>query len=278
MKRFFSLIISLFVIVLLLKSFLIDAYYVASDSMKNTLLAGDFTIGLKAAYKLKTPEQIPFTQYKIPSYVIADLTTPQRNDIVLFRLNNYLVDERYSQQDLIKRIVALPGEKIQILKNKIFINDKKIENIFTIEQKSSISEQLIHLNIISPPDKKFSYLNYGPIEVPAKGDTIELNPKNIKFWQPLINFENNGKHISTEGTVIMFKNQPIKEYIIKNNYYFVLGDNLTKSVDSRILGFIPENAIESKILFTYLSIEPLSESSELSFIKRIRLNRILKTL
>ena len=259
---------------LIIKLFILDAYYVASESMRLTLLAGDFVIGNKIAYKLKTPDFVPFSQIRIPSYTILELSKPKRNDIVVFRLNSFLIDEKYSEKDLIKRIVGLPGETIQISNNKITINNQEIENFITEDENSILSDKL---KILNYSDKNFSYMNYGPLKIPAEGDTIEVNPKNIKFWQPIINYENKGKFISVEGSVITFKGEPINKYALKENYYFVFGDNIKQSVDSRVLGFIPESAIESKVLFVYLSIEPKLEKSNLSFIERVRFNRIFKT-
>lgn len=254
--------------------FILDAYFVASESMKNSLIVGDYILGNKIAYRIKTPDYIPFTQIKIKSYCLFEISKPQRNDIITFKLNEFLVNKDYSRKDLIKRIVGLPGETIFISNNKILIDEKEIDNFLTLEDTSVSSESF---KIFNYPGKDFSYLNYGPIKIPTKGDTIEINPKNIKFWQPLINFENNGKFLSNEGSVITFKGKPIYKYIIKENYYFVLGDNIRKSVDSRILGFIPESAIESKVMMIYLSIEPVFEKPSSNFMQRIRFNRIFKT-
>ncbi len=271
MKKLFSVVLSIFLIVITAKIFLIDAYQVTSDSMKNSLLAGDFIIGNKIAYKLKTPIKIPFTNIKIPYYNLLELSKPQRNDIVIFRLNEFLVDKKFLEKDLIKRIIGLPGEYIHLTDNKILVDGNEITNYLNFEENSNVDESIAVYNY---PSKNFSYLNYGPIKVPAKGDTIKLNPKNIKFWQPLINYENNGKFISNEGTVITFRCKPITKYVLKENYYFALGDNFRKSVDSRILGFIPESAIEAKVAFIYFSVKPENADISKDFFKRIRFNRI----
>lgn len=273
MKKFFYLFLSFLIFVIIIKAFILDAYFVASDSMKNTLLSGDFVLGNKAAYKIKTPVYIPFTQIRIPSVDLTKIDTPKRNDIIVFRLNEFLTNSKYSDLDFIKRIVGLPGENFHLYNNEILINGNKIKNYFSIERKKYPS---MDFDVYDFNEKQFSYLNYGPIKIPAKGDTIELNPKNIKFWQPLINFENDGKFISNEGTVITFKGKPINKYVFTKNYYFVLGDNLNNSVDSRILGLIPEDAIVAKVKLIYLSIAPNAHNSASNFLERIRFNRLFK--
>jgi signal peptidase I len=239
--------------------------------MKNTLLLGDYIVGIKCAYKIKTPNYIPFTHFKIPSIEIFDLSKPERNDIVVFNLDEFLVNPRYSNKDFIKRIVGKPGEIIELKKNKLFVNNREVSNHFIFDDKTSFSEKI---EIYDYSKEGFSYLNYGPIKIPQKGDTININPNNIKFWQPLINYENQGKFISVEGTVITFKGIPIKEYVIKENYYFVLGDNIVQSFDSRIFGFVPENLIESKVVMIYLSLIPQDEKPSSNFWERIRFERL----
>ena len=274
MKKLFYLVLIFLFLIIIIKLFFFDAYYIASDSMKSTLLVGDYIIGNKAAYRIKTPNYIPYTNKKIPSYNLLELSKPERNDIIVIRLNEFLVNKDYSDKDLIKRIVGLPGETLRLSDNKIFIDDKMIDDFFFISEDTSNFNG--NFKIFNYPGTKFSYMNYGPIKIPAKGDTIEINPRNIKFWQPLINFESQGKYISNEGTVITFQGKPFNKYVIKENYYYVLGDNIRKSVDSRILGFIPESAIESKVIMIYLSVEPKFDSSSVNFWERIRFNRIFK--
>ena len=275
MKRYLFNFIYLFVLIIILKSFIIDAYYVASDSMQKTLLRGDFIIGLKFYYRLKSPSNIPFTNISIPSINLFYFSKPKHNDIIIFKLNEYLINENYTNYEFIKRIVGLPGETIQIKDYKLFINNKEKENYFWID---GTPRKFDKLKIFNPTTNPFSYLNYGPIKIPSKGDSIELNPQNIKFWQPFINFEQGGKFLSTEGTVITLKGIPIRNYKFNYDYYFVVGDNINNSLDSRILGFIPENVIEAKIALIYFSIESEPKQLSFNFIDKIRFSRLLKKL
>ena len=62
-----------------------------------------------------------------------------------------------------------------------------------------------------PYNNKWSLENYGPIIIPKKGMTVELDPKNILLWQNAINIDYGNKVISVEGTVINLNNQSNKK-------------------------------------------------------------------
>jgi signal peptidase I len=82
-----------------------------------------------------------------------------------------------------------------------------------------------------------------------------------------------------EGLVITLNAKPIQEYVIQNDNYFVIGDNLDVSMDSRYLGFITEEMIIGKALFIYWSMDSKkSAPGPLGFLSEIRASRIFKSV
>ena len=86
MKRLLKILVLVIIIVLILKSFIIDAFRIPTGSMKDTLLEGDFILVNKAAYSISTPHQIPFWGKRLSRTELMSTGNPEFNDIVAFEI------------------------------------------------------------------------------------------------------------------------------------------------------------------------------------------------
>ena len=124
---------------------------------------------------------------------------------------------------------------------------------------------------IFPFDKNYLWTedNFGPVYIPKKGETIELNLANLPLYKRIIEaYEQNVLKVCNDTIYI---NDVISDsYTFSMDYYFVLGDNRHNSNDSRYWGFVPENHIIGKARQVWLSIDKNTEGS------RIRWNKMFK--
>jgi len=115
-----ALIIAL-ILALLIRTFIIQAFKIPTGSMEPTLLVGDHLLVTKFSYSVHIPNEIPFTSIQLfPDYHFF-ASVPERGNIVVFK---YPEDE---SKDFIKRVIGLPGETIQVIQQRVYINDKLLK-------------------------------------------------------------------------------------------------------------------------------------------------------
>lgn len=113
---------------------------------------------------------------------------------------------------------------------------------------------------------------YGPLYVPRKGDAIVLDSSNSILYERVIrSYENNPTYEVRDGKAYMDGKQ-VSTYTFRQNYYFMMGDSRHNSADSRFWGFVPEDHIVGKALFTWMSLEP----HETNIFKKIRWSRLFR--
>ncbi len=156
-------------------------------------------------------------------------------------------------------------------KIKDFGNVKKIERM--LAKKEETIKRVRHngtidtVNSIFPVDKNWNVDHYGPLYIPKKGDIIKLSKENITQYLNIIKkYEHNA--LSIKGDEIIINGKIADTYTIKQNYYFMMGDNRYRSLDSRFFGYVPEDHVFGKPLFRWLSIEWRNG-------KKLRLDRMM---
>jgi signal peptidase I len=264
----------------IIKGFFIDFYKIPTGSMQKTLLIGDYIAINKFSYGISTPHNIPFTEIDIPHVDLVKIKKPEINDVIVFefpgQLNEYGPPVPFNY---VKRVIGRPGDTVEIKDRIVYVNKVPLSTppgtVFKTEiiGKGKKDPKLFSLG------KNWNIDNYGPVRIPKRGDIIELTGENIGCWGMLINRELEKQTVSTEGSVITIGDTPVKNYTIRKDYYFVLGDNREDSMDSRYWGFVPSDAIIGKALIVYWSWDPfISIINANELYKSIKWNRIFKTI
>ena len=206
-----SIFIAIF-IALLIRSFIFEPFNIPSGSMKPNLLVGDFIFVSKYSYGF-SKHSLPFSIPIIPGKIFSN--TPERGDVVVFKT------PENNRTDYIKRVIGLPGDKIEIKNGIIFINGSEI-----LRKK---------LNDFIDTDNKTS------------------NKRVRMYNEYFFNKEINILDITDNGIA-----DNTQLFNVPENHFFVMGDNRDNSQDSRFIstvGFIPYENLVGKAQFIFFSLE-----------------------
>lgn len=210
---------------MIIRTFVIELFYVPTGSMKATILEGDYIFSTKYSYGF-SKYSIPFSPNLFEGRFFA--SSPSRGDIVVMRPPHEM-STRY-----IKRLIGLPGDKLQVIDNVTYINDIPIDRI---EVGKFFSEE------------GKEYIKYR-----------ETLPGGVSFFTYKLK---SADHIFKED------HSNFGPYEIPNDHYFFMGDNRDQSGDSRYqLGMVPFENLIAKAQFVLFSAKESLWSSEINTIKQ----------
>jgi signal peptidase I len=165
-REYFELIAETAVFVFFVMTFVVQAFQIPTGSMEPTLLVGDFLLVNKLAY-VNAPSAV--------DRLLLPRRPVRRQDIVVFKYPNELA------KDFVKRVIGLPGEKIEIRNKQVFIDDKPLGEPYKVHNDS----QIIAKNDLYQYSDTIRD-NFGPVTVPAghifvMGDNRD-NSADSRYW------------------------------------------------------------------------------------------------
>ncbi|MEZ4740129.1 MAG: signal peptidase I [Flavobacteriales bacterium] len=227
-------------------------------------------------------------------------TGVRRGDIVVFRdpLKDHVSMVR--RPLLVKRIVGMPGDVVELRKGRLYVNNKPVQfggeptraylvrlekaedvdalldtlglpksmvqagrSVVELPLNEALAMQVRRMPFVvsveamrlssGAPRHVFPFSqaypwnsdDYGPIIIPAKGDTVKLNAANLPLYDRLIGVYE-GHELGVDRNTLQLDGKPLERYGFEQNYYFVLGDGRHHSADSRYWGFLPEDHITGR--------------------------------
>jgi signal peptidase I len=137
-------------------------------------------------------------------------------------------------------------------------NSNQFDTIYRVIEETKSSN-----SIFFPNNKRFSWNNdhFGPLYIPKAGDKIDLNIKTLPLYKKIItDYEFNDLKVIDED--ILINGIKENEYVFKQDYYWMMGDNRYNSEDSRVWGFVPFDHVLGRPVFIWMSIEGLFSGIE----------------
>ena len=149
----------------------------------------------------------------------------------------------------VKRCIGIPGDSLQIKGGFYEINGRRgIGNLNDQEMLSNYrGEYPQGIYNTYPFDYRlgWNFINFGPLYLPRKGDTLPIDTSAVRIYYKMIKYES-GLNLQEREGQVWCGDSLVERYTFRTNWYFMGGDNMWNSQDSRYLGPIPEEFIIGK--------------------------------
>ncbi|MDR3061737.1 MAG: signal peptidase I [Dysgonamonadaceae bacterium] len=251
-----------------LRIFLFASFKVPSLSMVPAIEAGDYILVNKLVPGPRVYKNFDFLKgKKVETRRFKGVRPVKRNDVLVF---NFLYAHNWNKIEMdlnvvyVKRCLAIPGDTVFI--DHAIYKVKGVSDTlgyFPYQQQLSKKkkEEIIPGTYQCFPFDTIHYnwniKKFGPLYVPRAGDRITLDTINYRLYRNLIEYETD-KKISIDSGQVCLDGQALKAYSFKQNYYFMAGDWIWDSKDSRYWGLLPEDHIIGKAWLIWKSKDPVS--------------------
>jgi signal peptidase I len=202
-------IVHALIIALVIRTFLFQPFNIPSGSMEETLLVGDYLFVSKYSYGY-THFSLPFSPPLFSGRIFA--SEPVRGDVVVFRL------PKDDSIDYIKRVIGLPGDRIQMIDGLLHINGVAVKRV-------------------------------------RVGDFIDDETgRSVRRWRETLPNGVSYETLDLEDNGYLDNTQ---EYVVPPGHVFMMGDNRDNSADSRVssaVGYVPFENLIGKAQIIFFSI------------------------
>ncbi|GIX16848.1 MAG: signal peptidase I [Rhodothalassiaceae bacterium] len=237
-----------------IRSFLVELFNIPSESMLPTLMIGDYLAVSKYSYGYSR-HSFPFSPPLFEGRIFG--RAPERGDVVVFKL------PRDGRTDYIKRVIGLPGDRIQMIGGQLFINGEPVRREHVADFRVRVSPYNRCPQFMQEEDSQGRrWCRY-----PQYRETL---PNGVSYMT--LDLEPQGPGDNT------------RVFTVPPGHYFMMGDNRDNSADSRRprsigVGFVPAENLVGRAEFIIFSTDGSARWwNPVSWFTAIRWNRLLTSL
>lgn len=228
-----------------------DSFVVNGVSMEPVFHSGDRVFVNKLLMGARIYTDFDFSRpdlssFRLPGFsgvhagdlVVANYPYARSEDTITFRINYVYL----------KRCCGAPGDTVRIVDGYYVhpgtgagLGDLTYQKELSETPDSVLEENGVVMKALQV-NKSLGWTirNFGPLYVPGKGDTVEIGIDNYRTWRRPVLFETGKRMVARDGKVFLGDTE-IDSYTFRGNWYFLGGDNVLNSHDSRYMGLFPES-------------------------------------
>ena len=255
------------------------SFRVPTGSMSPTILSNDYILVNKSIMGARIFDIWEAAEEReVEIHRLPGLGKVKRNDVLVFHYPYPHKNDSLSMHLLkyyVKRCIALPGDTMGIKQGHYYVKgiDGLIGNVDAQERIARLKKDDARGIVIEtyPWDKYINWTiqDFGPLHVPARGQTVAMDSTAVKLYRKLIEWEQK-KPMTRAGNKVYLGDSLIQEYRFRENYYFMGGDNMENSKDSRYWGLLPEPYIVGVATRIWKSVDKYTDE--------VRWDRVMKQI
>ena len=256
-----------------------DQFIIPTTSMFPTLIPGDRVIVDKTIMGVRIYTDFHFRKggQRLDCFRTKGRRPLRHNDVVVFNFPRPEWKEICFEINNVwcKRILALPGDTL-FVENGFYRNNNFDGTLGVIENQKKLADipdsvlmtQNGYITAWLVP-VKWTIKNMGPYYIPRNGDVIRFSPNDVTLYHDIVKLETDKELTwNWEADSAMLDGKCIESYTFQGNYYFLAGDNVLDSTDSRFWGLVPEDYIVGVVKMIFYSKNKATD--------KVRWDRFLK--
>ena len=241
---------------LLARMLVFDYFTIPTESMYPTLKPGDKVVvnKLKMGARIYTDLHFNPEGQELKAFRMKGFSGVRHNDIVVFNEANHWGRLFFRINNVFcKRCIALPGDSISAVEGHYHNNN--YDGVLGLEEEQArlgnTPDSLLQGFWIPPYCNGWNIKNFGPVYVPRKDDVVKVNALEAALYEVMLEWEL-GKDVTWDwGKNEAYANgRRLRQHRFRHNYYYMAGDNVMNSCDSRYWGAVPEEYIVGVVTVT----------------------------